>query len=414
MDGTMKLYTKIFVCTLVFLFLICFDGVSGIAFGFDPTRDREIERRQRELESIRKEIDTFEKKIQESRKSEAESITLLENLDRQTVLVRSYIRDLRAEEQRLVRDIDETRRSIRTLEFEVENLRTQYARYVRSAYKRGGVKDVELLLSARTINQFLVRAEYLRRFSDQRRSDLFAILEKQNEIERQQERLELALRNQRNVIREKQQEEKRLADRSVERRNVLNRIRQDRSAYENELVRKQHAEREMRQLIASLIEQQLRRERTDADRVREGKPSEIIPPGVSFASKKGSLPWPVRGGQIAARFGEQVHPVLKTVSENTGVDITVPAGSPVYSVAEGDVVFITWMPAYGNLVMVYHHDGYRTVYANLSDILVRVDDRVNAGDMLALSDESLSGSTIHFEIWKDREKQNPEAWLRPQ
>ncbi len=410
----MKIYGKIGIVTLTLLFLFCFEGLPQHVFGRDSSPDEEIARRQRELESIRREIDNFEKKIQESRRSEEESITLLENLDRQTVLVRTYIRDLRSEEQRLVREVDEARRSIRTLENEIEKLRTQYARYVRSAYKHGSVKDVELLLSAQSVNQFLVRAEYLRRFSDHRRTDLKAIQKKQKEIAHQQERLEIALRDQRNVIREKQQEEKRLADRTVERRNVLNRIRQDRSTYEKELVRKQHAEREMRRLIAGLIEEQVRRERRDADRVREGKPSEIVPPSVSFASKKGSLPWPVRGGQIAARFGEQVHPVLKTVSENTGVDITVPAGSPVYAVAEGDVVFITWLPAYGNLVMVYHHNGYRTVYANLSDILVRVDDRVNAGDMIALSDESLSGSTIHFEIWRDREKQNPEAWLRPQ
>lgn len=411
----MRIYGKFGIVITVFLILLLnFNAEPQNLFGHDSSPDEEIEQRQRELESIREEIDAFEKKIQESRKSEAESMTLLENLDRQTVLVRSYIRDLRSEEQRLVRDIDEARRSIRILENEIEQLREQYARYVQSAYKQGSAKDIELLLGAESVNQFMVRVEYLKRFSDQRRSDLHSIQEKQQEIQRQQARLEIALREQRNVIHEKQQEEKRVADRTVERRNLLNRIRQDRSLYEKELVRKQEAELQLRRVIADLITAQERREEDDASRVREGKPSEIVPPEIAFATKKGSLPWPARGGQIASRFGRQVHPVLKTVTENTGVDITVPPESPVYAVAEGDVAYIYWMPAYGNIVIIYHHNGYRTVYANLSDILVRENDRVNAGDMIARSGESVSGSTIHFEIWKDREKQDPEAWLRSQ
>ncbi len=409
----MKLYSTFAIVILTFFMVIMFDGVAGDAFGGGLTPEEEIERRQRELESIRKEIDKFEQKIQESRKSEEESITLLENLDRQTTLVRTYIRDLRSAEQRYVREIDESRRSIRNLENQIEELREQYARYVRSAYKRGTVQDVELLFGAQSVNQFLVRAEYIRRFTNQRRNDLYAIQEKQKQLAEEQNRLEVALREQRNIIQEKQQEEKRLADRTVERRNVLNRIRQDRSLYEQELARKQQAERELRRLIAEIIETQRRRQEQDDNRVREGKPAEIVPPDVAFASKKGRLPWPVREGQIAAQFGEQVHPVLKTVTENTGVGISVPNGSPVYAVAEGDVVFITWLPAYGNLVIVYHHDGYRTVYANLSDILVRENDRVQAGDMLARSAESVEGSTVHFEIWKDREKQDPESWLQP-
>lgn len=414
MDGAMSIYGKISIAAVLSLFLLLFNGEPHELFGRSSSPGEEIEKRQRELASIRKEIENFEKKIQQSRKNEEESISLLENLDRQATLVKSYIRDLRTEEQRLVRDVDNARRTIRNLETDLQQLREQYARYVRSAYKRGTVNDVEILLSAESMNQFLVRAEYLRRFSDQRRSDLREIQEKQQELRDQQQRIEIALREQRNVLREKQQEEERLADRTVERRNVLNRIRQDRSLYEKELARKQEAEKELQRVIANLIELQMERERRDADRVRRGEPSEIVPPEVAFATKKGGLPWPVRGGQIAARFGEQVHPVLKTVTENTGVDITVPAGSPVYAVAEGDVAYIYWMPAYGNIVILHHHNGYRTVYANLSDILVSENDRVSGGDMIARTGESVDGSTIHFEIWKDREKQNPESWLKPQ
>jgi len=411
----MSIYGKIGVAAafLAFLFF-SIDLEPRTLFGRSSDPETEISKRQRELESIRKEIDDFERKIQESRQSEREALTLLDNLDRQTVLVRSYLRDLRNEEQLLVRQINESRRNIQTLEKEIEELRAQYARYVQSAYKQGPAKDIEVLFSAGSVNQFLIRAEYMKRFSDQRRGDLYTIQEKQQELQLEHERIEAALAGQRRVIREKQQEEKRLTDRIVDRRTLLNRIRQDRSTFEKELVRKQESEQQLRRVISDLIATQQQRERRDASRVERGMPAEIIPPGVPFGDQKGRLPWPVRGGQIAAKFGEQVHPVLKTVTENTGVDITVPPGNPVYAVAEGDVAYIYWMPAYGNIVLLYHHDGYRTVYANLSDILVRENDRVQAGDVIARSGESISGSTVHFEVWKDREKQDPELWLRAQ
>jgi murein hydrolase activator len=412
MERLTSRYLRSGLLVSLLVLIVVTDGVPQTAYGSGANPGEEITRRQHELATIRKEIESFERKIEDSRKSERESAALLENIDRQKLLVHTYIRDLRAEEQKLVRSIDTARRSIRELESEIDQLRTQYARYVRSAYKHGTAKDVELLLTASSVNQFLVRAEYLRRFSQQRRTDLRAIQEKQLEVRRQEEQLAIALREQRNILNEKQQEEKRLADRSVERRNVLNRIRQDRTMYERELARQQDAERRMQQLIAELIERERIRRERDADRVREGMAAEIVPPTVAFATKKGSLPWPVREGQIAARFGEQVHPVLKTVSENTGVDIAVEPGSPVYAVAEGDVAIIMWMPYYGNVIMVHHYDGYRTVYANLSEILVAENDRVHAGDMIATSGESVRGSTIHFEVWKDREKQNPEAWLQ--
>jgi murein DD-endopeptidase MepM/ murein hydrolase activator NlpD len=47
----------------------------------------------------------------------------------------------------------------------------------------------------------------------------------------------------------------------------------------------------------------------------------------------------------------------------------------------------------------------------LSEILVNEGDIVKRGDVIAKSGESLTGEMLHLEIWKEREKQNPELWL---
>jgi len=131
----------------------------------------------------------------------------------------------------------------------------------------------------------------------------------------------------------------------------------------------------------------------------------------NFAKLRGKLPWPVDNGTIVNRFGEQVHPILKTVTLNYGVDIAVPENSPVKAVADGVVSKIFWLPSFENLIILTHDGGFRTVYANLSDILVNEGETVKAGQVIGRSGDSFEGSIVHFEIWYERQQQNPELWL---
>jgi murein DD-endopeptidase MepM/ murein hydrolase activator NlpD len=83
----------------------------------------------------------------------------------------------------------------------------------------------------------------------------------------------------------------------------------------------------------------------------------------------------------------------------------------VTTVADGEVTTIWWLPGYGNLVIVDHYSGFRTVYAHLSEITVSEGQKVKEGEQIGASGEALEGARLHFELWKDREKQNPELWL---
>ena len=60
------------------------------------------------------------------------------------------------------------------------------------------------------------------------------------------------------------------------------------------------------------------------------------------------------------------------------------------------------------MLILNHSNGYRTVYAHLADVNVVEAQRVKEGTVIGKSDDSISGSMMHFEIWHDRDKQNPE------
>ncbi|MCZ7613541.1 MAG: M23 family metallopeptidase [Ignavibacteriaceae bacterium] len=63
------------------------------------------------------------------------------------------------------------------------------------------------------------------------------------------------------------------------------------------------------------------------------------------------------------------------------------------------------------MIIVSHKNDYRTVYGHVSEIFVSEGDKVKSGSVIALVDEGIDGYVLHFEIWKGRDKQNPELWL---
>jgi murein hydrolase activator len=315
-----------------------------------------------------------------------------------------------------------TTENISFLEGQLSFLKMHYAKYIASVYKFGRVYDLETILSSKSINQLYIRIAYLKKFADQRRKDLQRITDRKELLERERLVLQESLLKERRIIAEKKTEQLVLKNRTEQRKEALHEIRADKSTFQKELIRKTKAAEQLANLITDLIEKERIRKEHEAKLARERAAERektkvkiemppVFEPGVPFARKEGKLPWPVTSGVVVAQFGNQVHPVLKTVTQNTGIEISVPNGTAVRAVADAEVAMIHWLPSYGNLVILNHSDGYRTVYAHLSDIEVSEGQQVKEGSVIAKSGDSVSGSVLHFELWKEKEKQNPESWL---
>ena len=158
--------------------------------------------------------------------------------------------------------------------------------------------------------------------------------------------------------------------------------------------------------------------------VKSEEPESLSPPpsfdsaelervSADFENSAGSLPWPVRNGVVAHRFGAVEDKDLKIVTTNNGIDISVPASTQVRAVSGGKVVQIAFLPTFGNIVIIRHPKSYLTVYANLAQLRVVKDELVKSQQLLGVSGRMAEGgSVVHFEIWKGHSKQNPSKWLR--
>ena len=118
------------------------------------------------------------------------------------------------------------------------------------------------------------------------------------------------------------------------------------------------------------------------------------------------LHWPldvvgfVTRGQVRPGDPAESHP---------GIDIAVPAGTPVRAAGAGLVAQAATDPAYGLFVLLRHSGGYETMYGHASHLLVREGDSVASGQVVALSGSSGRSTAphLHFEIRREGKSLDP-------
>lgn len=131
-------------------------------------------------------------------------------------------------------------------------------------------------------------------------------------------------------------------------------------------------------------------------------------PDGAFASLRGKLRSPV-AGKIIAHFGAKRGggPSWK------GVFIKAAEGSDVHAVAQGRVVFSSWMRGFGNLIIIDHGSEYLSIYGNNQSLLKRVGDAVKAGDPIASAGNTGGNeeSGLYFELRHRGAAFDPAGWV---
>ncbi|MFD2530991.1 murein hydrolase activator EnvC family protein [Gracilimonas halophila] len=412
---------------------------------FAQTYQERREQLLRDQENTRAEINVLEARIKnyQQRVNQAEerfdrSYEQFQSLNNLIALQDDKINSLQEEQNQIDAEIALTEKEIELRELELEQLIENYKQIVLYAYKNGRSGNLEMLLTSESINQMLVRSNYLRRFDEQKTKQADAISQAKRELDRVKKNLEDSYSRNRQVLTEIQQEKNELASQRQQQEQTVEEIKQERSTWLTELRKTREAKeglentfRELEQAEAEAEAERLRkleqaRNIADADRrEREVQRYSSASSGnsavsnaelsmfeESFAKAKGQLPWPVESKTIARKFGRTRNPLYGTVTENDGINIVSEAGSEVRVVSEGYVLNILPLRGYGDVVVV-KHGSYYSVYGNLSRIDVEVGEVLSQGGVVGRSGTSQSelGEVLFFAVRVDREFVNPETWL---
>ena len=117
---------------------------------------------------------------------------------------------------------------------------------------------------------------------------------------------------------------------------------------------------------------------------------------------------------VTSEFGYRRDPFTGERKGHSGMDLAVPTGTSVRAALPGTVTVSTYnRGGYGYYVMIDHGSGLSTLYGHNSQLLARVGQTVEAGDVIALSGSTgrSTGPHLHFEVRINGERTNPRSYL---
>jgi septal ring factor EnvC (AmiA/AmiB activator) len=409
-------------------------------------KELELQRKQtlERLETTSKMLD----QTQKSQKSSLNKLTIInKNINERKTLIKSInneISELESEMQRLEREK-------RQLENKLQTLKKDYARLVQEAHiNRSLYTKIMFVLSAKTFDQSYRRLRYIQEYTDYRKHQVREIEKVKVEIEKKNETLGQHKNTKVQVVKQKEVEAQKLTKDEQKEKVLLTDLKKKEAKLRADLKAQQKRANDLNNRIERLIAEEIRKAeakkaaeatkrlaeenkkkgtQTKTDSKTPTKPAEkpvASSPSVTaltkeetlisgnFEANQGRLPWPSDKGFISGRYGVQPHPVLKHVTTNNkGIYIQTPTGTNARAVFEGEVTQRFSIPGSNNAVIV-KHGAYRTVYANLTDIYVKVGDKVSAKQSIGriyTDGDNDNKTELYFQIWKDKTIMNPESWI---
>lgn len=401
-------------------------------------KSKEVQKLEARRKQIQAEIARVDKALQQTASSAKEQLQQLALLDGQIKDRQELITTLEAE-------VHETDQQLFALEQELNRLQSQFDKrqeaYVQSlrALQRGSnVKDQLLfILSAKDFAQGMRRAMYLREYATWQRKEGEKLKELRQEIDAQRAELEQSRQQKALLLQSREEEQRKLEQDKQKVQTKVKALKGEEKKLRQELAK----QRRQAQALNRQIEAQIAKEIREAEEARrkaeaakqKGKSTTTTQRraqskggyamteaetklSAKFEDNRGRLPMPITGGgRIVGHYGVQQYARLKHVQiDNNGIDIQGAPGAKARAVFDGEVTSIFVVEGFNTNVIV-RHGNYLTVYSNLTEVYVSKGSKVKTGQEIGkiYSDPELGGATkLHFQVWKERTKLNPEQWIR--
>jgi septal ring factor EnvC (AmiA/AmiB activator) len=367
---------------------------------------------QRKLD---KEISLLTHARDSARSRKESSQAELRLINQQVGLREQLLAGLQGQMGELDHQINATTAVIASLEDDIQKIQTQFGKLMVVTYKAFQKRNTSFyLLSSNSLSQGYHRMQYFQAI--QRMQTTQMRLLKRTKAFLSQKHILLAQQkvDKEKVVMTEQMEQSKLVALKVEQKAVFDKLKQDEAKIARELQQSQNE----RAKLADEIKKELERIRkAKNDKIKTAKKEEIDiinKLNKDFASNKGKFPWPIPmpNATISRHFGRQTLPGSNTEIDVQGIDLTTVPGQGVRAIFGGLVESVMSIPGQGKMVII-SHGTYYTVYANLSTVNVKAQDKVQElGNIGAARTDPATGETkVYFQMNQDKVSLDPELWL---
>ncbi|MFC1712333.1 murein hydrolase activator EnvC family protein [Candidatus Poribacteria bacterium] len=347
-----------------------------------------------QLEKLEKDRDRTKQKKVSVLAREKSVLTELRDIEKDLTAREKELRIYRHNLARCEKEIKQLNEALAEVEARAKQTQTLMVKRLRAMYKfsyqEGQVSYLKLLLGSENISDLTTRYKYMSAIATSDRELLEKAAAEKAEIDLKKEQVEARKKR----ILNYQAGAKRTKDiidrRRKKRQETLENLRRSKQDLTKTLAELERAVREKESLIA---------------RLQDSSTTEIYEDISDLGKERGKLPWPASGKVI-----KNSAPSMK------GVTIQAKYGANIRCIAGGKVEYSQWFDGvgFGQMVIIDHGNGYRTLYAHASELLVEKGQKVKAGHIIARVGDtgSLSGSILYFELWKGTKAMETKRWLR--
>jgi murein hydrolase activator len=392
-------------------YLLFYLNFCLLFFFFVPLYSQSRTDLERQKERTRHEIEEKQRALDKTHEKQNVTVKRLQLINATIELRKSLINQISAEVQAIDVQISETYKDISLLSKEIDSLKREYSSLIRIEYlNKGRSERLMFILSASSFNQAYRRAFYFRNIDSAIKAKAVQIESSSKLLIQKAEELKKIKHDKDLSLKERANEKKILQKEQDQQQNLMFELQKTEGSLRKEIQNKKLIEKKLEAEIRKLIDEEIRK-RKKSNNVKANKIDEAL--SSNFRDNRGKLPWPLEGVSVISSFGEHEHPLLKGVKvNNNGIDISSLKSPKVKVVFSGEVSKIIRIPG-TNITVIIRHGNYITVYQNLEQVLVKTGEKVTTGQAIGTAGRSDTGAfLLHFEIWNEINKQNPQTWLK--
>ncbi|MND97910.1 AmiB activator [compost metagenome] len=395
------------------------------------SQESQQEKLEQRKAQIQQEIKENEKLLQSVKKKEKSAVNVIVIQTNKIKLKEKLINTTERQTKLLSNDMYINQLKINKLKRELAVLKEDYAKMIVKSYKsRSEQSRAMFLLSSENFLQAYKRAQYMKQYTSYRKMQGEEIKVKSNELISYNEKLDVQKAAKKKLIAENEKERLALEKEKQEQQKLVNAIKKDKKKIIADIKKKQKESKAIDRQIDRLIREAIAAANREAAREKaKANPGAAVSKSPvssskiiltaeakilsdNFRANKGMLPWPVEKGFVSLPYGDQAHPVYKTlVIRNSGVEITTDPGANARAVFGGEVTSVIVLSPVNKAVMVQHGDFF-TVYQNLSSVFVTKGEKVNIKQSLGKIRTNGEGKTVlKFTVSQNTTYNNPAIWL---
>ena len=413
---------------------------------------------QRQSQTLQKELDALNNLLEQTKKNKKSSLAQLAVIRNKISKRAALINGIAKQVKLLDNAIQTNQQDVKRLNNELDTLKYRYAKSIVFAYQsRSGYEYLNFLFSAGNFNDAVKRITYLKSYRQNREAQAMAIGLSENNLKTKIDILSENKQDRLKTMSAQTIQLKVLQDDRKEQDKVLNQLKSKEQEITIQVRQKEAQRRKMQAAIAAVIKREMqeavKRENErlaklkaantsnnkttaatedkpktspNVGRVESGLKSttsnrpysalETTEEGretsISFENNKGGLPWPVATGIVNIHFGVESIPGTKLDRKSDGIEVAVPKGTAVKSVANGTVVYVG--DVNGDKTVLIKHGKYFTAFSCLSSASVSNGQEVRAGTVIGRSGINLDGEgAVLFSICNEKAVNfDPENWLK--